>query len=340
MPQTMLLLANMGGPSGPDEVEPYLRAIFADPAILPVPDWLRSVLGAWIACRRAPRVTERYRSIGGSSPLPKWTERQVQQVGEALAAQDRAIPVRHAFRYTSPTIEQVLAEEARAGVRRVVLLPLFPHHTDAMTGSIEGVARDAAGANGISLEVIGAWGSRPDVIELWRSMLAEALAAAGAGGRVLFVAHGIPMRSVRRGEDYPDRVADTARSLAETLPAGTDWSLAYQSRVGPVRWTGPYLDEELDRLVRSSAPLVIMPLSFVADCLETLYDLDQIAADRARRAGIHQVLRVRAFNDDPAFGRVLAQMVIEQLDTQAGPAARPDTAKDDSPERAASGGAP
>ena len=131
------------------------------------------------------------------------------------------------------------------------------------------------------------------------------MTGAGDGARVLFVAHGIPLRNVQRGEDYPDQVARSAAEIAACLPDRTEWSLAYQSRVGPVNWTGPDLGDEIDRLTGSPAPLVLMPLSFVADCLETLYDLDIVAAQRARRAGISNVIRVPVFNDDPRFARAL-----------------------------------
>jgi ferrochelatase len=128
---------------------------------------------------------------------------------------------------------------------------------------------------------------------------------------VLFVAHGIPARNVRRGERYPERVADTARALGQELGATHPWSLAFQSRVGPVRWTGPYLEQEVERLARSPEPLVLAPLSFVADCLETSYDLDRVATEQARAAGIERVVRMAAFNDDPDFGRALARLASE-----------------------------
>jgi ferrochelatase len=315
MDPTTLLLVNMGGPTGPDQVAPYLRAIFADPAILGLPQPLRALLGRFIVRRRTPKVRARYQLIGGGSPLAAWTHKQVARTEQALADAGSELRVRHAFRYTEPTIEQVMATEADSGTRRIVLLPLFPHHTDAMTGSIERVAQQAARDTGVELHVIGAWGERADVIALWGSMLDEGLVEAGQDARVLFVAHGIPQRQVRRGEDYPDRVRATARALAERLGRddSTEWSVAFQSRVGPVRWTEPYLETELLRLGTRPAPVVLMPLSFVADCLETLYDLDHIAATELRQAGVERVVRVPAFNDAAAFGRLLATMATEAV---------------------------
>ncbi|HEX04662.1 MAG TPA: hypothetical protein ENH10_05820 [Bacteroidetes bacterium] len=144
--------------------------------------------------------------------------------------------------------------------------------------------------------------------------LKSAMDEAGTGARVLFVAHGIPMREVKRGDNYPDKVSENAAMLAETLPAGTDWGLAYQSRVGPIEWTQPYLEDELERLAKSSDPVVIMPLSFVADCLETLYDLDRIAAPELLNRGVSKVVRVPVYNDDPRFIERMAQLVNEVCD--------------------------
>jgi len=310
MSERALLVVNMGGPERAADIEPFLLAIFRDPAILPVPRLLRPLLARLIARRRAPKVAQRYDQIGGASPLPDLTRRLVARVTEALEA-PASMVVSHAFRYTSPTLEQALVDLHHDGVRRVRLLPLFPHYTDAMAGSVEREARRVAEPLGLTLECLGPFGQRPDVLALWQAGIRQALATVGQGPRVLFVAHGIPMRNVRRGDPYPERVAATARALGAELPAGVTWSLAYQSRVGPVAWTRPYLEDELERLTASAAPLVLVPLSFVADCLETLYDLDLVAAAEARAAGVSEVVRVPAFNDDPAFGQVIARLATE-----------------------------
>lgn len=316
MTERALLLVNMGGPESLSEIEPFLLAIFRDPAILPVPGLLRPMLARWIARRRAPKVAERYQQIGGASPLPDWTRRLVARVSEALDDHD-ALIVEHAFRYTSPTLEEALGALSRRGVAQVRLLPLFPHYTDAMTGSVEGEAARHAAKLGLALETVPAFGARPEVLALWGRALSTALASVGDGARVLFIAHGIPLRNVRRGDAYPERVAETAAKLGAELPAEVSWSLAFQSRLGPVTWTGPYVEDELTRLGESAAPLILMPLSFVADCLETLYDLDRVALAQARAGGINEVVRVATFNDDPAFGEVIAKLATEPLVKEA-----------------------
>jgi ferrochelatase len=306
-----LLLINMGGPDDLSQVQPYLRAIFRDPAILPMPGLFRAPLAAWISSRRTEKVQDRYRLIGGRSPLHHWTDRLRAEVEKALRESGSDMQVDYAFRYTAPFIPEAIASLKRAGIENVLALPLFPHYTKAMTGSVLREVERAAFETQLHWHSIDAWGLHETVLDLWKKYLLRSVDLAGENARVLFVAHGIPLRSVRQGEDYPDRVMDSARSLGQALPEGTQWSLAFQSRVGPVEWTGPYLEPEIQRLAQSSDPLVIMPLSFVADCLETLYDLDRVAMDQARAAGIETVVRVRVFNDDPCFAKILAGLAAE-----------------------------
>jgi ferrochelatase len=308
MASVALLLVNLGGPPDLDGVRPFLEAIFSDPAILPVPAWLRPTLARSLARRRAKVVSRRYRLVGGGSPLGALTERQVEAVRRSLGARGAEADVGHAFRYSAPTIEQALGALAERGARQVRLLPLFPHRSLALGGSVEREARRAAALRGLDLLVLRAWGADPAAVALWADRARARLAAMAPGARVLFVAHGIPLRDVRRGDDYPERVAETARAVAAALPAGTPWSLAYQSRVGPLGWTRPYLGDEVSRLARTPPPVLLVPLSFAADCLETLYDLDHEAAARLRIRGVEQVERLATFDDDPAFADLLARL--------------------------------
>jgi protoporphyrin/coproporphyrin ferrochelatase len=307
-----VLLVNMGGPADVSQVRDYLRAIFLDPAILPVPGIVRGPLAGLISARRSSIVSRRYERIGGGSPLLYWTQQLRMQTEQAIHESGLDTPVYYAFRYSGPTIEETLNMIHVAGHSTIRLFPLFPHFTRAMTGSIERECRRVAGRFAMSVQSTSAWWNHEAVIELWSSYLAQSLESAGPGARVLFVAHGIPERNVRQGEDYPEQVRATAQSIAKSLELTAEWSIAFQSKVGPVAWTKPYLENEITRLAASSAPLVIMPLSFVADCLETIYDLDLIAAQRARDLGITRVVRVPAFNDDPRFARAVVSIMAEK----------------------------
>jgi ferrochelatase len=307
-----ILLVNMGGPRNLDEVGDYLREIFNDRAILPLPRMLRSPLAGLIANRRTEKVTDRYRLLGGRSPLHHWTQVLRNNMERELFEQEIELPVAYAFRYGSPSIEEELTALHQSDIEQIMLLPLFPHYTHTMTGSVLKEAKRVARQWHMEILSVPDWGNDKRILDVWSAYLIDALNQAGAGARVLFVAHGIPQRNFQQGDDYPRRVMATAAALGARLPQDVHASLAFQSRVGPVKWVGPYLEDELNRLCKSSAPLVLMPLSFVADCLETIYDLDLVATEFAHDAGVKKVVRVRAFNDDLEVARILTQLVLEQ----------------------------
>jgi ferrochelatase len=311
-----IILVNMGGPASRADVRPYLRNIFRDPAIIALPGVLRTPLANLIARRRAPEVAERYDLIGGSSPLYYWSERLCGEMQRLLSAMANDTRITYAFRYSTPAISEVLADLDAEGFERVVLIPLFPHYTNTMSGSVEQEANRAARALSMELEIVGEWGHDADIIDLYTDYAKSALEAAGDGARVLFVAHGIPAIYVRRGDDYPNRVQRTANLIAERLPAGTEFSLAFQSKVGPLKWTAPYLEPELARLSAKKLPLALVPLSFAADCLETQFDLDIVAKTLCDK---HKIVmsRARVFNDDPRFAGILLRLAREATHAHA-----------------------
>lgn len=300
-----ILLVNMGGPARRNDVEPYLREIFSDPAILALPGIVRKPLASLIAMKRADEVAERYESIGGYSPLFHWSEQLRREMKRGLESENCEMEVAFAFRYISPMIRETMAQLARKGVQSIHVLPLFPHYTHTMTGSVLKQVESAARAIGIAYDYLEDWGQEERMIALWNSYLQAALREGGEDARVMFVAHGIPQMYVKRGDDYPDRVRATADKLAKLLPSGTEWAVTFQSKVGPVEWTRPYMEDVLTEWCKRDAPIVMMPLSFVADCLETLYDLDDVARKLAETAGVKAYVRARVFNDDPEFARAL-----------------------------------
>lgn len=303
-----ILLVNMGGPSSLSEIKDYLRAIFRDPAILPMPGLIREILAIYISRKRAPMAAKRYELIGGASPLPKWTEKLKDLVEIAVKDLGKDVVLAHAFRYTKPTIKDAIETLAKNNINDITLVPLFPHFTRAMTGSIEREAGRVCKRLKIKLRSVPGWGNREEILAIWDRYIDKESAYLSSDSHLLFVAHGIPQRDVERGDDYPARVEETAKALGDKLPENVSWSLAFQSRVGPVKWTSPYLEDEIEKLGGSKRNLLLMPLSFVSDCLETLYDLDILAARQAQDAGFESVRRVRVFNDDPQFARALARI--------------------------------
>lgn len=304
-----VLLLDFGGPLSEADVEPYLRRLFSDPAILPVPDLVRPLLARLIARRRAPVARSHYAAIGGGSPEPAAIAEMASALGDHLAAEvpDVAWDVRPAFTYAPPLVDDVVA--ALAGrVDGTVALPAFPQRSWATTDAALAAVRRAG--HRADVPTLAELGSFPTEGGLLDALGAGLLPRVGPGSHVLFVAHGIPMRNERRGDPYVAEVRATVDALAARLPPGTPWSLAFQSRLGPVAWVGPFLEDEVARLGAAGvASLVVAPVSFLVENLETLYDLDTEAPDLVAAAGIRDYRRAPAPGPHPALIRALGHRV-------------------------------
>ena len=303
-----VLLLNLGGPAGPAEVAPFLRSLLADPAVTGIPRPFSTLLARVIAARRAPLVVERYRAIGGGTPLGRLTAMQAAALGECLGP---GFVVRYAFRHSAPRADTELAALHRAGARTVVAAPLYPQWSASTSGSALAEVRRLAPRRGLEVVEIAPFAAAPGFIDAVAARLAEVMSP---GDHVVVAAHGLPERAVRAGDPYVGQVRDTVAALAERVPPGTTIGLAFQSRLGPVAWIRPYLDEEVRRLgaagVRS---LVVVPVSFVAENLETLHELDIDLAGIAANAGITGFRRAATVGSHPAFITLLARLVQESL---------------------------
>lgn len=285
MAEVAVLLMDYGAPATDAEVRPFIASLLSDPAILPLPIGLRQVLAHGIAARRAPKVVERYRTIGGS-PLPAAVQALAVDLAERL---EHRVLVRPAYCHAAPRIDTVAAELAGEGVKRVLGLPLFPQRSWTTSDVCQRLLLAAAARCGLAAALTPDFATEPGYLGALAAGLHPLLQA---GSHVLMVAHGLPERLERAGDPYPARVRQSAEALAAGLPTGVSWSLAFQSRLGPARWTGPYLDDELGRLAAAGVQdLVLQPLSFATENLETRWDLDQVAAARAAELGIGRAAR-------------------------------------------------
>jgi ferrochelatase len=326
-----LLVLNLGGPRSLDDVRPFLLRLFADREIIRLPGGL---IGQWtlsrlIVAARLAQVRRNYASIGGGSPIHAFTARQVSGVAERLTRNlGRAVRPYIAFRYTEPSAHDALRAMARDGIREVLVLTLYPHYSLATTGSSLAELHRAIGRTSLrgwfGFHVIDRWYDDPGYLDLLASRIHEQLAAWPTDRRhevaLVFSAHSLPLSFVEEDDPYPAHVAATvAGVLARLPPVYTDQhTLAYQSQTGPVRWLEPRTEHVLSRLgERGVRDVVLVPLSFVSDHIETLYEVDQLFAHAAARAGITRFRRTRAFNDDPAFLDVLADIASRALESPA-----------------------
>ncbi|HEX8070458.1 MAG TPA: ferrochelatase [Pyrinomonadaceae bacterium] len=313
-------LLNFGGPWTLADVKPFLYRLFVNPAVLVgVPAPLRQLLAFTIAQVKGPSSVKAYAGIGGGSPQLRWTEAQARGLRAQLNGQGARVRIELGMRSAEPSIESALRALRDWGADELVLLPLFPHFSTTATGTCFDEARAALRRLGWQppTREITSWPDQPAYAALLRRTVDEAVAQAEAERgdadetiHILFSAHSLPLKIVRRGDPYQRDVQRTVAAVTAGL--AHPWSLCFQSRNGRLPWLEPYLEDEIARLAAGGVRrLVVVPVSFVSDHIETLYELDQLYAAEARARGVTHYYRARTFNDDPEFARVLRALLAE-----------------------------
>ncbi len=320
MSRVAVVLFNLGGPDSPQAIEPFLRNLFADPAILRVPGFVRRFLAPFIAARRAPTAQRIYGRIGGRSPILPQTEAQAAALDAALAGRSSGHTFRSfvAMRYWHPFSTETAAAVKSYAPDRIVLLPLYPQMSTATSGSSVTDWRQAAVSAGIdaSTQAVCCYPMQDGFIAAATALVREDYDVAAADGpaRLLFSAHGLPEKVIRSGDPYQWQVERTARAIVERLAiAGLDWSVCYQSRVGPLKWIGPSTDGEIVRAGRDGKAIVLFPIAFVSEHSETLVELDIEYRELAHKSGVRLYRRVAAVGVQPAFIEGLADLVLRTL---------------------------
>jgi protoporphyrin/coproporphyrin ferrochelatase len=281
-----VMLMAYGSPSGPEDIRPYLEDIRE---------------GRPVSDAAVVELTERYRRIGGRSPLLEATEAQ-----RAALERELGLSVHVGMKHWRPRIADAVEQALARGVDTLVGLVLAPHYSRL---SIDGYRErlEAALADRAELRFVESWHTHEPFLDV----LAERIRDSDA--HVVFTAHSLPARILDEGDPYQEQLLETARLVAERAGAA-DWSFAYQSesRTGEP-WLGPDILEELDTLKGSGVQRVLVcPIGFVSDHLEILWDLDVEARERAAELGL-ELERIESLNDDPAFVRGLAELVRQTL---------------------------
>ena len=321
--KTGIVMMNLGGPATLDEVEPFLLELFADREIIQLP--FQGWLGPFIARRRAPRVKRLYANIGGGSPILRYTRAQGQGMVERL---DRLSPetAPHqfyvAFRYVKPKSEDALRAMHADGVERAVAFTQYPQFSCSTTGSSLNELWRAASRTGLRdafrWSIIDRWPVHAGFIEAMTETVLEGLEGFDAAERdhavLLFSAHSLPLGVIDRGDAYPQEVGATVQRVVERLGVSNPYILAYQSEVGPVRWLGPSTEQVIRRLgARGEKRVLVVPIAFTSDHIETLSELDREYGEVAHKVGITHYRRAPALNERPRFMDALAEIVREHL---------------------------
>jgi ferrochelatase len=315
-----VVLFNLGGPDGPDAVRPFLENLFRDPAIISAPGFVRRPLAALIAGRRAAAARANYALMGGGSPLLAETEAQARALEATLAATQPDLESRCfvAMRYWKPFAGETARQVAVFAPDEVVLLPLYPQYSTTTTASsLKDWAESYAGPGRV--RTVCCYPTAVGLVDAHVRAIETAWARAGSPGglRLLFSAHGLPEKVVAGGDPYQAQVEATAAAIAARLPQFADWRVCYQSRVGPMKWLGPSTDDEIRRAGREGLGVLIDPIAFVSDHVETLVELDHDYARIAAEARCQPYLRAPALAADADFIHALARAATGALAREA-----------------------
>ncbi|OIP76152.1 MAG: ferrochelatase [Oscillatoriales cyanobacterium CG2_30_44_21] len=321
-----VVLLNLGGPEKLEDVYLFLYNLFADPEIirLPIP-FLQKPIASLIAASRAPISQENYAMIGGGSPLRVITEEQGENIENALQRRGVEAKVYVAMRYWEPYTEDAIAQIKQDGITRLVVLPLYPQFSISTTGSsikkLEAIWESDPELQSIEKITIQSWYHRAGYIRAMNELIDGKLQefAEPENVHLFFSAHGVPVKYVTKyGDPYQSEMENCVDGIMKALRR--DYSrynahtLAYQSRVGPVEWLQPYTEEAIRNLAkRGVKDLLVVPISFVSEHIETLQEIDIEYREVAEANGIHNFGRVPALNSHPIFINDLAELIVESL---------------------------
>lgn len=330
---TGLVLCGMGGPDGPEDVQPFLRNLFSDPRILPIPRLVAPLMARIIAGRRAPAVRERYARIGhgGGSPQLATTRAQAARLAELASARGLDWRAGVAMRYWHPMPERTVTELKAAGAAQYLVVPTYPQYSDATNGStlefvLDSLRREHPEA---AVHVISSWELLPGFVSALAAGSASLLEAwtdeDPAACALLFVAHSLPQKFVDQGDPYLSQTRATVAAVhaelqtllyahadwLDSMPGGAAPLLAFQSRVGPIKWVGPDVVDETVRLAAAGCRrLHVQPVSFTCEHIETLHELDIELKELAESHGVVAFSRGPALNLDESWLGSLTELMV------------------------------
>ena len=318
-----VLLLNLGGPDELRDVRPFLYNLFSDPEIIRLPfSWMQSPLAWLISTLRAKKSQENYRQIGGGSPLRRITEAQAQALQECLQQKGQDVNVYIGMRYWHPFTEEAIARIKRDAIEQLVILPLYPQFSISTSGSsfrlLEKLWEEDPSLQRIEHTVIPSWYQQPGYLQAMAQLIGQELDQFPNPDSVhiFFSAHGVPLSYVTEaGDPYQQEIEDCTKLIVQTLNRPNPHTLAYQSRVGPVEWLKPYTEDALQELgAQGVEDLLVVPISFVSEHIETLEEIDIEYRHLAEESGIQNFQRVPALNSHPVFIDSLATLVVEALE--------------------------
>jgi ferrochelatase len=333
---TGVILLNLGGPDSLQAVRPFLYNLFSDREIIRLgPAPMQKPLAWLISTLRSPKTEKMYSQIGGKSPILDITQAQARALEEALNKQShspQSFKVYTGMRYWHPFTEDVITQMSRDGIKKVIGLSLYPYYSVTTTGSSISQFRKAASRYHMEIITVDSWHNHPLYIEALVDVIKKGIASfqsssQGPGSssfilhpsslkdvHVLFSAHSLPQKIIDQGDPYVNQIIETIREIEKLLPI--TWHLSYQSKSGPVKWLEPSTEDKLEELAQSGIRnVLVVPISFISDHIETLYEIDILYMDLARKLGI-QMKRTESLNTHPKFIQALQDIVMKCVKPQ------------------------
>lgn len=314
-----VLVFNLGGPESLRDVKPFLYRLFSDPEIIRI-KWspLRKAIAYTIATLRRRKSEGYYTQIGGGSPLRRLTEEQAAALETELRRRGIDAQTFVGMCTWRPFLAEAVEQIARTNIDRLVILPLFPQFSFTTTRAgfeaLRQIISSRKDVEPLNIKWISTWAEHPAYIESFALAIERELAKFSKPDNVqlLFSAHSIPESYVREGDPYLDQTKASVERIMDRLGRKNPYALSFQSKIGPVKWLEPATNVVLqDYGKRGIQDVLVVPISFVSEHIETLYELDILYKKVAEEAGISNFKRVPALNSDPAFVRALGDIVEE-----------------------------
>jgi ferrochelatase len=333
MKKVGVVLLNMGGPDSLDAVEPFLYNLFSDHDIIQIPKPIQKPVAFLISKIRAKKTKKYYEIMGGKSPQKEQTLQQAKALQSALGDDYKVVV---AMRYWHPFTEEALKELFTQELKQIILLPLYPQYSRTTTGSsfnefdrrvkkyikpgkytvlstLKGVKNPYYYFSNIPIKKINCYFDNPDYINAMVENIKEHLPTNYKDYYFLFTAHSLPEKIILDGDPYKKQTEETVKLIMNHFK-DVRYSLAYQSKVGPVKWLEPFTDKEIERLAKEGIKnLVVIPVSFVSEHSETLYELDYLYGSMAKELKIENYIRIPTLKTHPKFINTLKNIVIKSL---------------------------
>jgi ferrochelatase len=309
MSKRAVVLFNLGGPSGPDAVQPFLFNLFNDPVIISLPNPLRWLVAKLISKRRAPVAQKIYAEIGGKSPILDLTQKQGQALEKGLGSDTKVFI---SMRYWHPMSAATALDVQKFDPDEIILLPLYPQFSTTTTGSSFLDWNLAAKKIGLvkPTKSICCYPTELNLIKAQVDLLNKEISKTRKRTRVLFSAHGLPIKVIEKGDPYQAQIEETAKAIAKAAGLSvSDWRVCYQSRVGPLKWLTPSLEDELNNAFGDKIGVIILPIAFVSEHSETLVELDIEYREIAKKLNLSSYNRVPALGTHPDFISGLVKMI-------------------------------